>query len=84
MRGLIGQGDTDHLKKSVTGWQYGGENFTKLVASLHEEMKQELQSQDIRVSMSFHNSHGKLFINFLTGGRLHCAAFFQRGQYNPV
>jgi hypothetical protein len=84
MRVLIEKGETDHLKKSVTGWQYGGTNFTGLVASLHEEMKQELQRQDMHVSVSLYLSHAKLFIDFLIGGRLHRAALFQRRQYNPV
>ena len=84
MRALIGQGQTDHKKENETGWRYGGENFTKLVASLHQEMKQDLQKQDMHVSVALYFSHGKLFINFLIGGRLYRAALFQRGQYNPV
>ena len=64
MRGIIEQGETDHLKKSVTGWQYGGTNFTDLVASLHKEMNQELQRQDMRVSVSLYvSTEGCLLIS---------------------
>lgn len=52
MRALIEKDETDHLKIDTRGWQHGGKSFTKLVASLYKETKEDLQHQNIRVSIS--------------------------------
>lgn len=50
MRNLIDRGETKHLKEDLSGWQYGGETFIEMVASLEKGIKQELESQNIHVS----------------------------------
>ncbi|KAJ5517483.1 hypothetical protein N7527_009043 [Penicillium freii] len=49
MRNLIDRGETKHLKEDLSGWQYGGETFIEMVASLEKGIKQELESQNIHV-----------------------------------
>lgn len=50
MRSLIDRGETAHRKENSSGWQYGGEKFIEMVASLEKGIKQELESQNIHVS----------------------------------
>ena len=50
MRSLIDRGETEHLKKDSSGWQYGGQTFKDLVASLEKGIQQELESQKTHVS----------------------------------
>jgi hypothetical protein len=74
MRNLIGKGETNHLKENTSGWQYGGEEFNKVVESLRREVQQELGCQGFHVNALLFLFKIKLLIG-LAGGWLYRSTF---------
>lgn len=52
IRKQIANGQTIHLKKNASGWQYGGKEFNENVESLRQQMQQELGNQGFNVKSS--------------------------------
>lgn len=80
MRNLIGKGETNRLKENTSGWQYGGEEFNKVVESLRQQMQRELENQGFHVKALLFLFKNKLLIS-LAGGWLYRSTFPQRRKH---
>lgn len=80
MRSLINKGETNHLKENASGWQYGGEEFNKVVESLRQQMQQELKVQGFHVIALLFLFSNKMLIG-LAGGWLYRSTFPQRRKH---
>lgn len=52
IRDAIRQGQTEHVMENLSGWRYGGEVFLKLVDSLQDQIKEELQGHGVQVNIA--------------------------------